>query len=225
VKRLYTHVEEPAPIICYFPYTKVTARAQMVVDCIRAQRVQPIPVKVGNDDRYWNLIREAWATGDTFFIVEQDVIPWQGALHQMDECDQGWCTLPTMCHGRFITTTLGCVKFGASEIERRPGFWDDIEPTWYHLDAGFSDKIGWPFIKPHAHVPAAIHLNEVQWPDEISVRYALERKIVWQSMEAGQAVVKVKSRAGNEPRRGGSNHVVDGTIEADKLVGYDTPET
>jgi len=197
-KAIYTKVTEPAKIKLLIPYTKPTAQLQTVVDCIRIQAVQPVLVKTGPGDDYWTMIRDAWEEGDEFFIVEQDVIVWQGGLRQLDECPQDWCTFPTMCHGRMISTTLGCVKFGKQMIERNPGLLDDIETTWYHLDASIADKMGWPYFRPHAHWPPATHLNEVQWPDSISTRFMLERKIVWQSMEAGgEAIVKAVTSEAN----------------------------
>jgi hypothetical protein len=62
--------------------------------------------------------------------------------------------------------------------------------------------MGWPFVKPHAHWPPATHLNEVQWADEISRRYSLQRKVVWQSMEAGgEAVARVQYRLEGDGRK------------------------
>jgi hypothetical protein len=117
-----------------------------------------------------------------------------------------------------ISTTFGCVKFSERLVTRNPGFWEDIPSTWFHLDANFADKMGWPFLKPHVHWPAATHLNEVQWPDEISTRYTLERKIVWQSHEAGEQVARVQFRmAGDEKppwwRRGRSRGTHIGVAE------------
>lgn len=196
-KTIYTKVVEPADISVVIPYTKTSHLLQTVVDCLRIQQVQPELVKVGKGDEYWRLLRERWELGREFIVVEQDVIVWQGGLRQLVECEQDWCTFPTMCHGRLIPTTLGCVKFGARLIERHPAFWDDIPSRWYHLDANFASKIGWPYIRPHAHFPPATHLNEVQWPDEISHRYMLERKVVWQSHEeGGDAVVRMVNAEG-----------------------------
>lgn len=199
--KLYTKVEQPADVVVLLPYVKVNERLQLVVDMLRAQQVQPTPCKVGRGNEYHTLLRDQWLQGREFFVVEHDVAVWQGAIRQLHECDEDWCALPLMCHGRLITTTFGCVKFGAELIEKRPGFWDDIPETWFHLDSGFADKMGWPYIRPHVHVPPATHLNEVQWPDEISTRYALERKVVWQSMEEGQAVARVNYRVAGDDRK------------------------
>ena len=202
--RLYTKVEEPADVKVLVPYVKVNHRLQTVVDCLRIQHVQPEVHKVDDGDAYWRLLRDTWAEGREFYVVEHDVLVWQGAIQMMSGCEADWCTLPTMCHGRMITTTLGAVKFGAKLIEQNPGFFDDIAPTWFHLDAGIADKMGWPFIKPHSHWPPATHLNEVQWADSISTRWALQRKVVWQSMEqGGDATVRVNYRLeGDKGRRG-----------------------
>lgn len=184
------------------PYTKRSHLLQTAVDCLRIQHVQPELVKVDDGDGYHRMLSEAWEQEHTFFVVEQDILVWQGAIQMLDGCAEDWCTLPTMCHGRMITTTFGCVKFGRDLIVKRPGWWDDIPTTWFHLDANNADKMGWPYIRPHSHWPPATHLNEVQWSDSISKRYTLERKMVWQSIEeGGEPVVKVKYRLEGDGRR------------------------
>lgn len=200
--KLYAKVEEPADVRVLLPYVKATHTLQLVIDCLRIQQVQPELVKVNDGDAYWKLLKAEWAKGEEFFVVEHDVVVWQGGIRQLAECDQDWCVLPTMCHGRMISTTLGCMKFGKRLLERNPGFWDDIPTTWFHLDANMADKMGWPYIRPHAHWPPATHLNEVQWADEISKRYTLERKVAWQSMEEGnRAVARVQYRIDGDSRR------------------------
>lgn len=180
------------------PYVKANERLQMVVDCLRIQQVQPELVKVGGGDEYHTMLKQAWEQGE-FFVVEHDVMVWQGAIKFLHECDAPWCTLPTICHGRLMNTSFGCVKFGQSLIDENPGFWDDIPTTWFHLDANFSDKLGWPEVRPCTHFPPATHLNEVQWPDNISIRWALERKLVWQSMDKKGTVAKVRFRLNDDP--------------------------
>jgi hypothetical protein len=175
---------------------RTPAKLQLVVDCLRIQRIEPFLVQVGGRDEYHSLLRDAWSIGQEFFVVEQDIVVWYGAIPLMEECEEDWCTLATVCHGREITTTFGCVKFGKGLIERRPNFWDSIPTDWFHLDANFADKMGWPFIKPHSHWPVATHLNEVQWSDEVSTRMTLERKITWRSMEEGGAVASVQNQDG-----------------------------
>jgi hypothetical protein len=184
VPALRWKVNEPSGHKVFLPYTEVTPLLQTVVDCLRIQFVQPQLVKVGDDDRYWRLLRDAWEEGEEFFVVEQDVIVWPGGIEHLAMCDQDWCTFPTLCHGRLIKTTFGAVKFGKQLVERHPHFWDDIDTAWRYLDAHFAEKMGWPFILPHAHHPFAAHINEAQWPDSISRQNARTR-VGWRSMEVG----------------------------------------
>ena len=212
--KVWTKVEYPAPVRVLIPYVKADHRLQFVVDCLRIQYVQPELHQVDDGDAYWRLLKGAWDEGVEFFVVEQDVAVWPGSIAMLSGCDQDWCTLPTMCHGRYVSTTLGCVKFGKKLIEQNPGFWDDIPTTWFHLDANFADKMGWPFIRPHTHTPAATHLNEVQWPDDISTRFSLSRKIVWQSMEQGGIpVVRVNYRVEGDGRK--AERVAVGDVHRD----------
>lgn len=219
--RPYTTVEQPAPVTVIIPYTEASEKLQFVIDCLRIQQVQPELHRVGHRDEYWQLLHDRWEIGDEFLLVEQDVVVWQGAIQHLAECSNAWCTLPTMCHGRMITTTFGCVKFSRDLIARNPRFWDDIDRDWFHLDANFADKMGWPWIRPHDHWPPASHLNEVQWADEISTRFALERKLVWQAHEAGEAVARVKYRTPEDDRpwyrRRRSEHVGVARVERESL--------
>lgn len=182
--KLWTKVEKPADTRVLVPYMKATEKLQAVVDCLRIQFIQPEMVEVDEGDAYWRMLRDAWAEGREFFVVEQDVMVWPGSIAFLAGCSQDWCTLPTLCHGRMFTTSLGCMRFSARMIERNPGIWDRIDPEWMYLDAHLSEDMGWPFIGPHAHYPAAAHLNESQWPDDISMRF-IERRVGWHSQESG----------------------------------------
>lgn len=212
-RKLYTKVIEPAPVNVWIPYTKPSTTLQTTINCLRAQSIQPNLCKVGDDDRYWQMLRDRWTEGEPFFVVEQDVFVWHGAIKELHECQEsrGWCTLPTICHGRVITTTLGCVRFSEKSISQNPGFWDDIDSTWYFLDAGLADKMGWPYIKPHTHWPIATHLNETQWSDHISSRYSLEHKMHWQSRESGGTIVNVKYRLAGDSKK--DKRVVHATVD------------
>jgi len=181
VKRIWTKVEEPNAMHVVVPYTKVTSLLQTVVDCLRIQFIQPELHKVGDNGDYWKLLDGLWRLGEEFFVVEQDVIVGAGGLHFMRDCPEPWCSNPTVCHGRLISTTFGCVKFGSS-LMGDPDFWSDIPKTWFRLDANFANKQGFPKVRPHVHHPAALHINEKQWPDSISKRFG-NRKLGWKSVD------------------------------------------
>lgn len=180
--KIRTRVNSPNDMRVIVPFTKPTHLLQTVVDSLRLQFIQPELYKVGDDDRYWQMLDRMWRRGETFYIVEQDVLVPAGGLHQLRDCPDPWCSLPTVCHGRLIATTFGAVKFGAALMTADPGFWADIPTTWFRLDANFANKMDYPHVRPHPHFPAALHINEKQWPDSISTDHP-ERKLGWKSMD------------------------------------------
>lgn len=192
--KLYTHVVNPAPVRVLLPYVgKVTPRLQTVVDCLRIQYVSPEPHKLEGDDGYWKLLRDAWAQGEEFYIVEHDVIVWMGGIKALQECPEDWCTLGTICHGNQIYTAFGCVKFGKQLVQSHPDVWDEItDHHWSTLDANLAIKMGWPIWRPHGHkdLPPATHLNEGQWAEDASARDPFGGRIVWQATDSSQFIVK-----------------------------------
>ena len=145
------------------PYTRHGPRLQVVADCLRFQQVEPELVRVDRGEAYWDLLRRSWTR--EFFIVEQDIIVWAGAVAEMAACVSPWCTLPTICKGREVTHSFGCVKFGQALIDSRPAFWDDMPRAWDTLDMHFYARMqdGYQPVEPCVHWPMATHLNKAHW--------------------------------------------------------------
>ena len=74
-------------------------------------------------EAYWRLLREMWAEGDTFAVLEQDKVPGPGALRAIHDCERAWCAYPVEQQGGGLADfpTLSCAKFGASLMARWPG--------------------------------------------------------------------------------------------------------
>src|SRR6185436_8277734 len=109
--KLWTKVEKPVDRRVLVTYTKATEKVQAVIDCLRIQYVQPEVVKVDTGDAYWKMLRDAWEDGREFMVVEHDVMVWPGSVAFLFSCDMDWCVLPTLCHGRMYTTSLGAMRF------------------------------------------------------------------------------------------------------------------
>ena len=174
----WTKVEEPLPLTVLVPYTRESGLLQSVVDSLRVQFVQPEARKIHGKFGYWELLCEYWARGDAFFVVEQDVIAWCGAIKHMADCPETWCTTPLLCRGSLFITSLGCAKFSKELVTSRPTLVEDLEDhDWHWLDKNIAESIGMD-PGPHAHYPPSTHLNEIQWPNTISRRWAYRK--VWQ---------------------------------------------
>lgn len=116
-------------------------------------------VHMPDDDAYRRELRERWAIGQTFVIVEQDIVPWPGAIEELHSCMGLWCACAYKLFGGYgIFHSFGCAKFSAELIAKLPSVWD--EPChWSLLDQRFvfaAQAIG---ETPHSHRPPVIHLG------------------------------------------------------------------
>lgn len=73
----------------------------------------------GSERAYFDLLCSLWADGQTFAIVEHDIIVNRETLLNLAYCDEDWCACPyeyldTQTYG------LGCTKFTSSLIARNP---------------------------------------------------------------------------------------------------------
>lgn len=131
--------------------------------------LKPDFVYVGaGDEEYWKLMKGIWSLGETFLIVEHDVLPWPGALEELEQCPFPWCSCTYLIKRSKLNTQgygvfhgFGCTKFSAHLIKMLPDVWDQIESRhWKHLDAQFYTQALACDQIPHPHRPPAIHLHK-----------------------------------------------------------------
>lgn len=98
----------------------------------------------GDDFAYYDLLRDLWAMGEDFTVIEHDVAinPW--ALQRLESCGKPWCVAPYPIRLGLCRGGLGCTRFRGELSRRFPdllgegferqriGTW---EPRyWQHLD-------------------------------------------------------------------------------------------
>lgn len=109
---------------------------------------------------YIKLMIRLWEEGNAFIIVEQDVVPWWGAIPQLKDCPEDWCAFgyedEELGNG---SAGFGCIKFGEKLIKELPTVWQDKQDfRWRNIDTyffGYAMERGW---KVHQHYPSVIHL-------------------------------------------------------------------
>ena len=114
-----------------------------------------------SDTAYFELIAEHWRQGETFVVLEQDKIPDQGALRDLHDCPEPWCTYPVpMAHNGLPCdfVSLSCTKFGSDLMARYPDLMERVgrlemgygPKHWDRLDMAMAGRIH-PRQKPHWH--------------------------------------------------------------------------
>ena len=109
-------------------------------------------------DDYFNLVKELWEKGEQFIINEHDVIPWPGAIAQIDDCEHPWCTFWYRSPAGWLNNGLGLVKFDPARL---PNIFDEpFEKTnWSNLDRQIYHKLQVHGVDVHTHSPSVTNLN------------------------------------------------------------------
>lgn len=104
-------------------------------------------IDVGHDDEaYWRLLNRLWHTGQSFLLIEHDVVIGPDTVAEMTGCPKEWCAasypyISTVSYG------LACTKFRGSLMARFPNLFDMIGEAeimrhpkrhWCTLDMGVS---------------------------------------------------------------------------------------
>lgn len=112
-------------------------------------------VRMSGPDDYRLLLRDLWADGAAFVLIEHDVVPRAEQVAELEACDKPWCHFG-YCPGDWVPT-FGCVRFSRELIAATPGIFDDPSWPWSQLDAHFAVEArnqGW---SSHWHYPHVLH--------------------------------------------------------------------
>jgi hypothetical protein len=138
-----------SPRVIVVPYTRPHEETS---DAIAAAGFSPWVKRFvgGSDAAYFELLTELWAAGETFTIVEHDVIPNRDALVSLDDCSNVWCACPYPYLYGQPHVGLGCTRFRAELLTRHPdlmevvaGMSDRTHPAkhWCRLDAWITNTL------------------------------------------------------------------------------------
>jgi hypothetical protein len=105
-----------------YPYTNRRTEEStiaLVRFCPQAERIY-----VGESDfEYGILLEQLWSAGETFMLVEHDIVIHEGLVEEFAACPEEWCSSPYTYFDQPVTTSgggLGCTKFAAELMARWP---------------------------------------------------------------------------------------------------------
>jgi len=126
--------------------------------------LEVIEVMMNDYHHYARLFTEQWQSGRGFILVEHDIVPWPGALKQLDACQQECCAFeypnnPIIEEPRSgWCMSLGCIKFASSLLQRVPHDitwqnrgWDELDGSVFATLQGKVDI--------HVHYPPVAHVK------------------------------------------------------------------
>lgn len=95
-----------------------TSLRQETVVALNGEAVRYAPMQ--SDLSYWELLRDLWADGRSFIIVEHDIVVNETTLDELRVCQHDWCAMPFPYRGNTHAYSLACAKFSNALIARNP---------------------------------------------------------------------------------------------------------
>ncbi len=108
---------------------------------------------------YYAALSELWERGETFALLEHDVVCRRDVVQAFEECPEPWCAFgySDICHESCMeawSNTLGCTRFRKEIIEAVPDackdmpkqFWD-----WHNTCDGLGSALRAAGFKHHWH--------------------------------------------------------------------------
>lgn len=143
----------------YVPYTLLAPEA---VTALRGQRFDAVPML--DDKAYVRFFEERWAKGETFVVVEHDVVVWPGAIDAMLACSHEWCAYGyavdhDLEHDSFCAF-LGCAKISDGLIAALPRVWAEKSTRhWQDCDCHLTTYARARGFNVHMHRPHVENLG------------------------------------------------------------------
>jgi hypothetical protein len=126
--------------------------------------LEVVEVVMNERHHYGRLFTELWQGGEGFTLVEHDIVPWPGAIAELEACPNECCAFEYpngIIHAEPRSgwcVSLGCIKFATSLLARVPcdGEWQNR--GWDELDgAVFATLQG--EVEVHVHGPPVAHVK------------------------------------------------------------------
>lgn len=109
----------------------------------------------GSDIAYWSLLCELWRGGESFILMEDDMLPTEAAYRSLRYCRlRDWCVCPYRVNG-MADGALGFARYSAALIRRYPDAMDGIPPDkrwWLTLDGNVTVSLVQRLRHPGPHI-------------------------------------------------------------------------
>lgn len=122
-----------------------------------------LEVQMSDPQHYGRLFRHMWEIGNGFVLVEDDVVPWPGAVNQLLECENDWCAFPhprTAAQEGGWCLGFGCVRFSHALVRRhKMAHALDGSQRWDEVDGAAMGVLRTAGETCHEHSPPVAHLK------------------------------------------------------------------
>lgn len=110
---------------------------------------------------YSHLIYDLFSKGEGFILLEHDVVPWPGAIKELRNCKEDWCTHKYPFAANAHRWALGCIKLSDDVVKFGRIAENLLSKEWNQVDGTLVPAIikYTGIKKPHIHHPDFAHVK------------------------------------------------------------------
>ena len=156
--------ERVGDVAWYVPYTQLHPRT------VEAAPVDAIWADVSSGpNAYFHLLNQIWAAGQTFALLEHDVVCRPDIINEFETCPEPWCMYiysDLCCPGcrEAWRNHIGCTRFRAELMQAVPDAVASIpegERDWHNLCDGVGNHLRAAGYSHHWHEPPVLHKQHI----------------------------------------------------------------
>lgn len=155
----------------YVPYTRV--HPQTVAGAPKDATWVDVSA---SDSAYYAALHDIWELGESFALLEHDVVCRPDVIAAFEECPEPWCIYgySNICHPGCMEAwrnALGCTRFRADAIEAVPDALSSIPADnwdWHNVCDGLGNNLRAAGLEHHWHEPWVFHHQMRHDPPEAS---------------------------------------------------------
>jgi hypothetical protein len=113
---------------------------------------------------YWELLRDLWAEGRDFLVVEHDVVIRAGVIDELESCPEWFCAFAYPYRAipsadiEILKAPLGCTRYRSQLMVKRPELFAGAPLHWEKLNALVEvSLLRGAVCLPHTHLPPVAH--------------------------------------------------------------------
>lgn len=147
------------------PYTKIHTLTQKSLDDYAPEA--ELFFLGFTPDAYFELIKDLWAAGEGFLIIEHDIEIHESVVSDAANCKEPWCVWPYYGHDPNLpfTQSLGCTRFSTELLQAQPDLMEVVgnisqglpAKDWRRLDVTIAPTLNQRGYTQHIHSPQVLH--------------------------------------------------------------------
>jgi len=150
-------------LVC--PYTELRPETRMAAQLSGLRtRFEPMTYMAN----YYTLMQRLWKRGETFILLEQDIVPTEAQFYDITICGHDWCGFPYQYASFGLYNGAGFTRFSGRLMAAFPtlitstkAFDDGVHPPrhWCTLDGWMRELLQKAGIQKVDHSPPVRHLG------------------------------------------------------------------